>query len=69
MVTEIKEGSRAAAADIRPGDLIKEVRYKGEVLEIESARDFAAALSKVPKEQGFVVTRKRGGKAKFVAIK
>ena len=69
VVTEIKEGSRAAAADIRPGDLIKEVRYKGEVLEIESARDFAAALSKVPKEQGFVVTRKRGGKAKFVAIK
>ncbi len=69
VVTDVKRGSRAAAADIKSGDVITEVRYKGKAIAVKSADDFGKALSNVPRGESFIITRKRAGVAKFVTIK
>ncbi len=68
VVTDVKAESRAGKSDIKRGDVITEVRYKGDAHEIKSADDFTAALSSVPSGESFVVTRIRSGVAKFVTI-
>ncbi len=68
VVTEVAPGSRAEKADIEPGDLITQITYKGGQTSVESADDFNAAVSKVPKSESFVVLRKRQGQTKFVKI-
>ncbi|MCD6406164.1 MAG: trypsin-like peptidase domain-containing protein [Planctomycetes bacterium] len=68
VVTEVKKGSRAAAADIKSGDVITEVRYRGKAVAVKSAGDFDKALGNVPQGESFVITRKRAGVAKFITV-
>ena len=69
VVTEVEEGSRAAEADIRPGDVITEVRYRGEATQIQSAGDLEKVLSAIPAGESFVVARNRAGRTMFVTVK
>ena len=68
VVTDVADGSRAARADIEPGDVISEVDFKGDKMKIESGGDFAAALNRVG-DGPFVVLRKREGKTALVTIR
>lgn len=69
VVTEVEEGSRAARADIRPGDVITQVRHKGTSSEIQSASDFEKAVAGIPEDESFVVARSRGARSMFVTVK
>jgi serine protease Do len=68
VVADVKADSRAAKSDIRRGDVITEVRYKGRVREVKTDDDFTAAIAGIPDGDSFVVTRIRRGRAKFVTI-
>ncbi len=68
LVAGVLRPSRAADADLRSGDLITEVRYKGEAYEVASARDLVDALDKIPGDEAFAVRRKRNGVAEYVPV-
>lgn len=69
VVTRVEEGSRAARADIRPGDVITQVRHKGASTGIRSAADFEKAVSGIPSDESFVLARSRGARSMFVTVK
>ncbi len=69
LVSAVAEGSRAAQAGIRPGDVITQVRYRGVTTGVESARDFERAMTDIPDGEPFVVARWRGGRSMFVTIR
>lgn len=69
VVTSVAKGSRAEAADIKSGDLITAVTYKGKAFSVESADDLSKALSSIPEDDSFLVNRKRAGQAKIVTVK
>lgn len=64
LVTGVKPDGRAAAAGIRPGDLIKEVNRK----PVASLTEFQAQLGKAEKDQAILMLLKRGSRG-FVAVK
>jgi len=68
VVAEIEPDSRAAKADLAVNDVIGQITYKGATTRVESAEGFNSALSKMPKDEPFVVLRKREGQTKFVKV-
>jgi len=69
LVTAVEKGSRAATADIAPGDVITQVRYNGHAVDVESAADFEKALAAIPAGESFAIARNRGGKLLFITVR
>lgn len=65
IVAEVQPGSPAATADIREGDLIKEVNRK----KVSNVTEFRKALAEGDKEKGVLLLVKRGEFSRYVIIK
>ncbi len=65
IVSEVQPGSPAATADIRGGDLIKEVNRK----KVTNVTEFRKALSEGDKEKSILLLVKRGEFSRYVIIK
>jgi serine protease Do len=65
IVSEVQPGSPAAMADIREGDLIKEVNRK----KVTNVTEFRKALSEGDKEKGILMLVKRGEFSRYVIVK
>jgi serine protease Do len=65
IVSEVQPGSPAAMADIREGDLIKEVNRK----KITNVTEFKKALGEADSEKGVLLLVKRGEFSRYVIIK
>ncbi|OHB98366.1 MAG: serine protease [Planctomycetes bacterium RIFCSPLOWO2_12_38_17] len=65
IVTEVQPGSTAATADVREGDIIKEVNRK----KISNVSEFKKALSEGSKEKDILLLVKRGEFSRYVVIK
>ncbi len=65
VISEIKPGSTAAEAKLRPGDLIKQVNRQN----IQNIRDYNQALQKIKKAESLLLLVKRGKNTFYVALK
>lgn len=65
IVSEVQPGSPAAMADIREGDLIKEVNRR----KVTNVTEFKKALSEGDREKGILLLVKRGEFSRYVIIK
>jgi len=65
VISEIKPGSPAGDAKLRPGDLVKEVNRQ----KIQNVRDYNQALQKTKKGESLLLLIKRGSNTFFVALK
>ncbi len=64
VVTEVKSGSVAEMAGIRPGALIKEVNRK----RIQSADEFERVVEQTPKHGTVLILIREGGFSRYVAL-
>jgi serine protease Do len=64
IITDIKPGSSAAEARLRPGDLIKEVNRQ----KVQNLRDYQQALQKAKKSESLLLLIKRGENTFYVAL-
>jgi serine protease Do len=65
VVTNVDDGSPAAEAGVRRGDVIVEVNQK----KTESLRDYRAALGRVGSGDSLLLLIRRGGNVLYVALK
>ncbi|MHC1730270.1 MAG: DegQ family serine endoprotease [Syntrophobacteraceae bacterium] len=65
VITELKPGSAAAEARLRPGDVIKEANRQ----KIQNARDWKQVTQKMKKGETLLLLVKRGSNTFYVAIK
>ena len=65
MISEIQQGSTAADAKLRPGDLIKQVNRQN----IQNIRDYNQTLQKAKKSDSLLLLIKRGKNTFYVALK
>ena len=65
IVTEVKPGSAAAEARLRPGDLIKEANRQ----KIQNLRDYNQATQKMKKGESLLLLIKRGENTLYVVLK
>ncbi len=65
VVTEVVPGSPAANADIREGDLIREVNRK----KIKEIRDFSSAIKSAKGDDEILLLAKRGDYTRYVILK
>ncbi|ABK16679.1 DegQ family serine endoprotease [Syntrophobacter fumaroxidans] len=65
VITEVKPGSPAGEARLRPGDLIKEVNRQ----KIQNIRDYNQAVQKPQRGQTMLLLVKRGKNTFFVSLK
>lgn len=65
VVTEVAKGSPAAAAGLRPGDLVREVNRQS----VDSVQDYRKALRRDPPDVPDVLLIKRGESYFYVAMK
>jgi len=64
VISDIQEGSPAAAAGLRPGDLITEVNRQA----IKNLNDYQQALKQVKKGENLLLLVQRGGGAFYVVL-
>ena len=64
MISNISEGSPAAEAGLRPGDLISEVNRTA----IKNLNDYQQALKKVKNGENLLLLVKRGSGALYVVL-
>ncbi len=64
VISDIKQGSPAAEAGLRPGDLITEVNRKG----IKNLDDYQQALKQVKKDENLLLLIKRGSGAFYAVL-
>ena len=64
VISDIQEGSPAAAAGLRPGDLITEVNRHA----IKNLNDFRQDLTQVKKGENLLLLVQRGGGAFYVVL-
>ncbi len=65
VISDIKPGSTAFEAKLRPGDLIKQVNRQN----IQNIRDYNQALQKIKKGESLLLLVKRGKNTFYVALK
>ncbi|MFZ2444744.1 MAG: DegQ family serine endoprotease [Syntrophobacteraceae bacterium] len=65
IITELKAGTPAAEARLRPGDLIKEVNRK----KVQNIRDYKQITEKMKKGEPLLLLVKREGNTFYIAIK
>ncbi|MEM5788379.1 MAG: DegQ family serine endoprotease, partial [Syntrophobacteraceae bacterium] len=65
LVTEVKPGSAAGEARLRPGDVIKEVNRQ----RIQNVRDYRQAIEKMKKTETLLLLIKRGANTFYIAMK
>lgn len=65
IVTEVEDGSPAAEARIRPGDLVQEVNQQ----KVQNLRDYNQALQKASKKEYLLLLIKRGNNTLYVPLK
>lgn len=65
VITKIEQGSAAAEAMLRPGDVIKEVNR----LKIQNIRDWQQAMGNMKKGEPLLLLVARGGNTFYVAVK
>ncbi len=65
VITKVQQGSEAATAMLRQGDVIKEVNRR----KIQNIRDWKQAIEKVKKGEPLLLLIERGGNTFYVAIK
>ena len=65
MISELDQGTPAAEAKLRPGDIIKEVNRQ----KIQNARDWKQTTEKMKKGEPLLLLVKRGANTFYVAIK
>lgn len=65
IITQLKEGSVAAMAGIRPGTIIQEVNRTA----VRNAREFLQAVAKSPKGDAILLLIREDRCSRFVALK
>jgi serine protease Do len=65
VISNVQQGSPAAEAKLRPGDLIKEVNRQ----KIQNLKDYNQALQKAKKGESLLLLAKRGERTFYVALK
>ncbi len=65
VITELKPGTPASEARLRPGDVIKEVNRQ----KVHNLREYRQVLQKMKKEETLLLLVKRGGNTFYIAIK
>jgi serine protease Do len=65
VISELEQGTPAAEAKLRPGDIIKEVNRQ----KIQNARDWKQTTEKMKKGEPLLLLVKRGANTFYVAIK
>lgn len=65
VITELGQGTPAAEAKLRPGDIVKEVNRQ----KIQNLRDWKQTIEKMKKGEPLLLLLKRGGNTFYVAIK
>jgi serine protease Do len=64
VISNVQEGSPAAEAGLRPGDLIAELNRKG----VKNLSDYQQALKQVKKDENLLLLIKRGSGALYVVL-
>jgi serine protease Do len=65
IITDVQQGSAAAEARLRPGDLIKEVNRQ----KVQNIRDYKQIIQKMKKGETLLLLVKRGGNTFYLALK
>lgn len=65
VITDLKPGSAAAEARLRPGDIIKEVNRQ----KVQNVRDWKQAIGKMKEGETLLLLVKRGSNTFYVAIR
>jgi serine protease Do len=65
VISNIQQGSPAAEAKLRPGDLIKEINRQ----KIQNLKDYNQAIQKAKKGESLLLLVKRGERTFYVALK
>jgi serine protease Do len=65
VITEIKPGTAAAEARLRPGDVVKEVNRQ----KVQNIRDYKQVIGKMKKNETLLLLVKRAGNTFYIAIK
>jgi len=69
IVVDVKEGSPADEAGIRPRDVILEAKNQDNVIKINSLKDFERAKGNIGNKDGFLLLIKRGNFSSYVPIR
>lgn len=65
IITDLKQGTAAAEARLRPGDVVKEVNRQ----KIQNIRDYNQAVQKMKKGETLLLLVKRAGNTFYIAIR